>query len=262
MAAPVIALITDFGWKDGYVGAMKGVILSINPSCQIIDVAHEIEAHDIVGAALVLESVYSYFPPRSIFLVIVDPGVGGSRKGIVVKAADKFLVGPDNGVFSLVLQGCAFEAYEIAEERYMLPKVSSTFHGRDVFAPVAAHLTIGVRPEQVGPRLDPTELKFIPMPMPEKHGRETVGQVIYVDRFGNLITNLRYEDLREEEVIIEVEGEEIQEIKRTYEDGSPGEVIALWGSHGRLELAIREQSLKNIKGWSVGTQVKVKPKSR
>ncbi len=262
MATPLIALITDFGWKDGYVGAMKGVILSINPSCQIFDVAHEIEAHDVTGAALVLESVFPYFPPRSIFLVIVDPGVGGNRRGIVVKAGDKLLVGPDNGVFSLVLQSCAFEAYEITEERYMLPKVSATFHGRDVFAPVAAHLTIGVRPEQVGPRLDPTELKFIPMPMPRKQGQETIGQVIYVDRFGNLITNLKQEDFRGEDVLIEVEGEEIYGIKRTYQEGQPGEVIALWGSHGRLELAIREQSLKRTKGWSVGTEVRVKPRPR
>ena len=258
MAAPLIALITDFGWRDGYVGAMKGVILGINPSCRIVDVAHEVDPHDITAGALVLESAFDYFPQGTIFLIVVDPGVGGRRRGVVVQCGDRYLVGPDNGLFTLVLQRSSFRAYEIRERRYMLPRVSPTFHGRDVFAPIAAHLSLGVEPQRFGPELQPEDLTFLPIPLPKDTDGGVLGQVIYVDRFGNLITNLRPEDLPEGELLIEVGGERIRGLKSTYEEGGWGEVVALLGSHGRLERAMRERSLHAERGWGVGTEVLVR----
>lgn len=258
MAASIIALITDFGWKDGYVGAMKGVILGINPEGRIVDVAHDIPPHDILGGALVLESVFPYFPPKTVFVVVVDPGVGGRRRGIVAEVEGRFLVGPDNGLFTLVLQRGLERVHEIQNPRYMLPKVSSTFHGRDIFAPVAAHLTLGVKVEQIGPALSPEDLTYLSIPPVRRSGQGVQGEVIYADRFGNLVTNIKPEDLPFGEVVIEVEGERIQGLKGTYEEGEYGKVIALWGSHGRLELAMRERSLREERGWVVGTKVVVK----
>lgn len=260
MAATIIALITDFGWKDGYVGAMKGVILGINPQCRVVDVAHEIPPHDILGGALVLESAFPYFPPKTIFLAVVDPGVGGKRRGIVAEVEGRLLVGPDNGLFTLVFQRGIERVHEIRNPQFMLPQVSSTFHGRDVFAPVAAHLTLGVRPENLGPALSPEDLTYLPIPSVKKTPGGVMGEVIYVDRFGNLVTNLKPDDLPQGKVVIEVEGERIEGLRATYEEGEYGEVIALWGSHGRLELAMRERSLKEERGWGVGTRVVVKVK--
>jgi len=258
MAATLIALITDFGWRDGYVGAVKGVIMTLNPEVKILDVAHEIPSHDILAGALVLEGVFDYFPPKTVFLTVVDPGVGGKRRGIVVEVEGKYLVGPDNGLFTFVLKRKSFKAYEIRNRDYLLPEISATFHGRDVFAPVAAHLSLGVKPEQFGPIVESAELAFLPLIEPIQTPEGIQGEVIYVDRFGNLITNLKPMDLPQGSFIIEVEGEIIREIKSTYEEGEFGEVIALWGSHGRLELATKRGSLASKKGWGIGTKVKIR----
>ncbi len=252
-----MALLTDFGWQDGYVGAMKGVILGINPHCQVVDVAHEIGPHDVMAGALVLEGVFPFFPTGTVFVVVVDPGVGGQRRPLLVEVEGRLLVGPDNGVFTLVLQGREFRAFEIRKRRFMLERVSSTFHGRDIFAPTAAHLSLGIRPEEVGPEIPPTDVVLLSVPRPRRDGQKVTGEVIYVDRFGNLITNLRPEDVPQGEPLIEVEGVRITGIKGSYEEGRIGEVLALWGSSGRLELALKERSLNRERGWGVGTEVHV-----
>ena len=240
------------------MGAVKGVIMTLNPEVKILDVAHEIPSHDILAGAMVLEGVFDYFPPKTVFLTVVDPGVGSKRRGLVVEVEGKYLVGPDNGLFTFVLRRRSFKAYEIRNKEYLLPQISTTFHGRDVFAPVAAHLSLGVKPQQFGPMVESTELAFLPLIEPVQTPEGIQGEVIYVDRFGNLITNLKPADLPQGSFIIEVEGEIIREMKSTYEEGELGEVIALWGSHGRLELATKRRSLALEKGWGVGTKVKIK----
>lgn len=257
-ASPIVALLTDFGWRDGYVGAMKGVILGINPRCQVVDVAHELDPHDIMAGALVLEGVFSFFPEGTVFVAVVDPGVGGKRKPLAVEVEGRFLVGPDNGLFTLVLQGKAFHAFEIRKKRFVLPRISSTFHGRDIFAPVAAYLSLGVRPEELGPELPGEELVSLAIPAPTRDERGTEGEVIYVDRFGNLVTNLRPEDMPSGEPLIEVEGVQIKGVKTSYEEAERGQVLAIWGSSGRLELSMRERPLKEETGWGVGTKVRVR----
>jgi S-adenosylmethionine hydrolase len=257
---PIITLSTDFGWEDGYIGVMKGVILTINPDCRIVDLAHHIPPHDVMEAAFVLGQTYSFFPPGTIHVAVVDPGVGGARKPLVVEAGDYLFVGPDNGCFTLVLkQEKEVRAYELAEERFRLPRVSQTFHGRDIFAPAAAHLSLGIAPEEMGPAVDIHELTTIAIPKPVLDEKGILGEVIRVDHFGNLITNISQEALGafapDGTIELEIKGEKIKGLKSSYEEGGAGEIIALWGSAGFIEIALKQGNLHRERGWGRGENV-------
>lgn len=264
-ARPIITLLTDFGWGDGHIGAMKGIILRINPDCRIIDLAHQVTPHDVMGTAFVLGQTYSFYPSGTIHLVVVDPGVGGVRKPLVIKTRDYLFVGPDNGCFTLVLkQEQGVQAYELVEQRFRLPRVSQTFHGRDIFAPAAAHLSRHIAPEEMGPPVDGAGLTRLAIPEPLLDGRGLLGEVISIDSFGNLVTNISQEYLGafapDGLIEIEIKGERIKGLKRSYEEGKEGEVIALWGSVGLLEIALKERNLHRERGWGRGEKVWLRKK--
>ena len=190
-----IAILTDFGLEDHYVGVLKGVINNIAPAAQIIDVTHQIPPGDIQRAAVTLWQTKPYFPAGTIFLCVVDPGVGSDRSAVIVKSGHHIFIGPDNGIFSLVLES-GYQVYELINPKYLLSGPSRTFHGRDIFAPAAAHAACGVLPSKFGPKS--SDLFLLPDPLLELHPPETIrGQVLHADRFGNLLTSLgcfQYQD--------------------------------------------------------------------
>ena len=191
----VIALFTDFGTRDAYVAQLKGAILSIHATAQLVDLTHEVHAFDVRAAADLLEASARYFPARTIFVAVVDPGVGTARRPVLlVTQAEKYYVGPDNGLFTRVIEREGLQAaYLLTQAAYFLPQVSATFHGRDLFGPVAAHLARGVAPAQFGPRL--AELVRLPYVRPQRMGETVIGEVIHVDRYGNIATNIPSEML-------------------------------------------------------------------
>jgi hypothetical protein len=264
-ARPIITLLTDFGWGDGHIGAMKGVILNINPDCRILDLAHQVASHDVMAAALVLGQTYAFYPAGTIHLVVVDPGVGGTRRPLVIKTRDHLFVGPDNGCFTRVLkQEQEVEAYELAEKRFRLARVSQTFHGRDIFAPAAAHLSLRVDPREMGPVVAIADLTRLTIPEPRREGTALLGEVIRIDSFGNLITNISQEDVggfaEDSSIEIEIKGKYIKGLKRSYEEGEEGEVICLWGSAGLLEIALKEKDLHLERGWGRGERIWIRKK--
>ena len=237
---PPIAMMTDFGLSDGYVGAMKGVILDILPWVQVVDVTHEIAPQNVRQAAFVLQMVAPFFPKATVFLVVVDPGVGTRRRAIAVFTDRGVFVGPDNGVFSWIFQHRkVYEIRELANPSYMRAQVSATFHGRDIFAPFAAHIAAGVPASSIGPVIhDPVS---IDLPEPQAHADgHIVGEVIHIDAFGNLITNIREEHLAEgKSWRFEIAGESIDDFCRAYGFAQEGQLVALIGSLGYLEIAVR-----------------------
>src|SRR6266704_2407933 len=188
---PVIALLTDFGIGDGDVGVMKGVIAGITPGAHIIDITHEIAPQRIPSGAWILASAYRYFPTNTVFVCVVDPGVGSSRGAIALHAGEWFFVGPDNGLFSYVLAEQPVQAVVVlSNPAYQLPQVSATFHGRDIFAPAGAYLARGITLFELGPQIDATTLQRIDIGPPERKGPQIDAHIIHVDRFGNLITSI------------------------------------------------------------------------
>jgi S-adenosylmethionine hydrolase len=187
----IITLLTDFGAIDPYVGTMKGVMLSINPDLAIVDMSHEVEAQAVKEGIFLIEEYYRFFPPGTVHLCVIDPTVGGTRKPILVTKGDQSFVGPDNGLFSMVLGGDAI-VHEISNPRFMLTNVSGTFHGRDIFAPAAAHVTLGVAPSEFGPLVDePVRLDDL---HPSVEGDVMTGEIIHIDRFGNAVSNIHMRD--------------------------------------------------------------------
>ena len=242
----IITLTTDFGTRDAYVAEMKGVILEIAAAAgrwvHVVDVTHEVAAHDVTEGALALDAAAPYFPAGSIHVAVVDPGVGTARRGLVVRTDRAVLVGPDNGLFTPFLDGSgAWQAYELRALEYRLASVSRTFHGRDVFAPAAAHLATGITPERFGPRvLDPVRLSW---PTVRAVAGAVAGAVLHVDRFGNLVTSIRAETLDELGRSPRIRlGGRLLPLVGTYGDLEPGQAGALVGSSGRLEVAVREGS--------------------
>jgi S-adenosylmethionine hydrolase len=188
---PIIALMTDFGLRDGFVGIMKGVIAGIVPQAQLIDISHDIAPQNVAAGAWLLSTAYRYFPAGSVFLCVVDPGVGSQRRAIALEAGDWFFVGPDNGLFSYVLAEQPLrQAVVLENPAYRLPQVSTTFHGRDIFAPAAAHLARGVPLAAFGKALDPRSLQRLDLSQPQRLGGRIEARVIYIDHFGNLVTNI------------------------------------------------------------------------
>ena len=236
--SPVITLTTDFGLRDSYVAEMKGAILGIAGDVQLVDITHDVGAHDVTEAALALEAAVPYFPRRAIHVAVVDPGVGTGRRGLVLEADGYCLVGPDNGLFTPFLAG-NWRAFELRADEYRLSRVSRTFHGRDVFGPAAAHLARGVAPEAFGPSItDPVTLRW---PGPSDVAGGLVGEVVHIDRFGNLVTSIPASALGGDgdSFAVRVAGHWLPLVE-TYGDLPRGQAGALIGSRNRLEVAVRE----------------------
>lgn len=234
----MITLMTDFGLKDGNVGVMKGIILRIAPDVRIVDLSHFISPQNVFEAGLILARAMPYFEPGTIHVVVVDPGVGTSRRPFAARLGSQFVVGPDNGFITLALenaeaQGEVIEFVHLDRSEYWLPKVSDVFHGRDIFAPAAAHLAVDASLADLGtPFNDPVRLA-LPKPSPTPTGWQ--GEVIHIDHFGNISTNIRQEHLGwPSQVIIRLGGVQIEGLVRTFGERSPGELVALYGSTGNL----------------------------
>lgn len=258
----IITLTTDFGLADGYVGTMKGVILGIDPTATIVDISHEIAPQDLREAAYTLYAAHPYFPQGTIHVVVVDPGVGTERRAIALRTPPATFVAPDNGVLSYVIAGEKVEEIvHLTNPRYHLSPVSRTFHGRDIFAPAAAHLARGVPLAKLGQPL--TEIITFPLPRPQvRPDGAIVGQVIHVDRFGNLITSIMSKDLAHppllRESIIEIKGRSIRGIANNYAEGAPGKLLALIGSSDHLEIAASGGSASQTLEATVGDEVLLK----
>ena len=245
MARPIVALLTDFGTRDHYVGAMKGVVLGICPEAALVDISHDVPAHDVQTASLELAAAYRYFPAGTVFLTVVDPGVGSARRGLAAEAGDYRFVAPDNGVLTAVLQDTpAKRVVELTERRYARPTVSRTFEGRDRFAPGAAWLAKGVQLTALGRPL--SDYASIDIPSPQTEEGRVAGEVLRVDKFGNLVTNIdrkAFEALcRGGAIQIEAGNQSIGRLVETYADIGPDEVCALIGSTDHLEIAANSDS--------------------
>jgi S-adenosylmethionine hydrolase len=240
----VITLTTDFGARDPYVAEMKAVILGLNPTVRLIDVSHEIAAHDVIEGALAVQAMAAVCPEGTIHVAVVDPGVGTRRRGLVVAAVGQLFVGPDNGIFTPALTDPECQAFELRAAEYRRSRVSATFHGRDVFAPAAAHLARGIAPASFGPPV--TDPVCVTLAATREAGGGLQGRVIHVDRFGNLVTSIDSETVerlsRGDSVLkVRIAGRRMP-VVRTYGDLPIGGAGALAGSHGRLEVAVREGS--------------------
>jgi S-adenosylmethionine hydrolase len=258
----IITLTTDFGLADGYVGTMKGVILSIDPTATIVDISHDIPPQDVREAAYALYAAYPYFPQGTIHVVVVDPGVGSQRRAIALRTPQAAFVAPDNGVLSYVVAGERVEEIvNLINPRYHLSPVSRTFHGRDIFAPAAAHLARGVPLAELGEPL--AEIITFSLPRPQVRPDGTiVGQVIHVDRFGNLITSITATDLADHpllrEGVIEIKGRSIQGIANSYAEVTPRRLLALIGSSDHLEIAVSGGSASQTLEAKAGDEVLLK----
>lgn len=236
----IITLTTDFGIADPYVAVMKGVILSIAPQARIVDLTHHVHHGAVMEAALLLQEAYTFFPKGTVHVAVVDPGVGSDRRSVLMTAGNYHFVGPDNGIFWPIVEKFATkDIIHLTAETYFLPRISHTFHGRDIFAPVAAHLVQGADPRRMGNSIsDPAQLT---LPEPRQSGDTLVGEIIRADRFGNLITNIHRSHLDRflggQRPMIRVGPLEIFGISRTYADGEVGDGIALIGSSELLEIA-------------------------
>lgn len=228
----IVTLLTDFGTQDAYVAAMKGAVLSANPRANLVDVSHSVSHFAIAEAAYLLDSAWRPFPVGTVHLVVVDPGVGGTRRGVAFQAGDHFYVGPDNGVFSFIGQP-AQQTVELSAGE----PASATFHGRDVFAPAAGRLSAGVSLKEIG-RSSNRTLVRLPDAAPTKVGEAWQALVLHCDHFGNVITNLPPRALKS---LHAVNGARLRPV-RTYGEGEPNELLALLGSNGRVELAVRQAS--------------------
>ena len=256
----IITLMTDFGTSDHYVGVMKGVILNINPQAQIVDITHTIPPQDIQAAAFLIDSAYRYFPIGTIHVIVVDPGVGSERQAIACQTETAYFVCPDNGILTHILRNEEpIHTVAVENSAYFLPQVSNTFHGRDIFAPVAAHLSRGVPIDKLGsPVARPVQL---PIPKPQGTDNTIVGQVIWIDSFGNLVTNISHEILGSLEernrIFICAGSARIDHINRSYAESAVGEALAIVGSFNRLEISINQGNAAQILGLKRGDRITI-----
>lgn len=258
MSRPMVTLTTDFGQSDSYVGAMKGVILGLCPEAALVDICHEIRPQAVRQAAYVLSTAVPYFPPGTVHLVVVDPGVGSVRRPIVVQTGRALYVAPDNGVISLGLkQDPARLAIHLTEPAYRLPQISATFHGRDIFAPAAAHLACGTAPSQMGTPIPLSELFTLPDREPQLQPNGTwLGEILHIDHFGNLITNF-HGPKPHDPITLTVGGQRMEKLSRTFTDVAPGEPVVYLGSSGYLEIAVREGNAARELGLGVGDPIQM-----
>ncbi|MCC7416931.1 MAG: SAM-dependent chlorinase/fluorinase [Acidobacteria bacterium] len=259
MARPVIALLTDFGTRDHYAGTMKGVALSICPDATLVDISHEVPPHDRAAGALELAAAYRYFPPGTVFLVVVDPGVGSSRRGLAVETAEYRFVAPDNGVLTAALDGqTPRRMVDLSERSYARDVVSRTFEGRDRFAPAAAWLARGVDLSALGPAV--RAIVRLDLPQPRQIERGVEGEVVRVDRFGNLVTNIDRRTLERfapGALEVQVGPHQVARIVSTYADAPSGGVCALFGSTDCLEVAVNGSSAADRLALGRGAAVRV-----
>lgn len=260
---PIITLLTDYGLRDHYVGELKGVILTIAPKAQIVDITHDIEPFNVRQAAFVLQRVWSRYPAGTVHCAVVDPGVGSDRRIILGQYAERFVVAPDNGLVTWVHREYETEGMFVVEDRrYFLPQISTTFHGRDIMAPVAAHLATGVKPRSFGRITDRLEMLPIPARAEPTEGG-WAGNVIYVDRFGTMVTNIREEQLhttRGEQRLwdVLVNGTSIGPIRSAFGDVSTGSALAIVGGSGFLEVAVNQGSAAQRFASLVNVRVEVR----
>jgi S-adenosylmethionine hydrolase len=256
---PIITLTTDYGLNDHLVGVMKGAILRINPEAQIVDITHNIAPFDLLDGALAITSAYPYFPPRTIHVVVVDPGVGTERRPLLVSGQNQYFLAPDNGVLSGVYEKeHPVVVRNITSEHYFAQPVSKTFHGRDIFAPVAAWLSKSWQPGSMGEEI--TDFKKFAMPRPKQADGLSKGVVLKVDVFGNLVTNFRAEDLAPEalekgEFNLQVGTQAVTRLVPTFANGDAGEAIAYIGSTGYLEIAVNKGNASKVLGIGRGAPV-------
>lgn len=280
MSEPPIVLATDFGLADAYVGMMRGVIFSINPHVAVIDMTHGIGPQDVRHGALALGDACSYFPDSTIFIAVVDPGVGTDRPAILLETPHHRFIAPDNGLLTMVCRryepgfgdtdtmgpqdlpdGC--RAWRLTNPAYWRHPISATFHGRDVFAPAAAHLSTGVAPDTLG---EPTStITALSMPIPRPEGNVVRGQIIFADAFGNLVSDITASILanmgvlgREGETVTSIAGQDIAGLSRTFHDPPGGGWKALLGSHGRLEVALVDGNAAAALGAGSGTEIELR----
>jgi S-adenosylmethionine hydrolase len=260
----IITLTTDFGLNDHFVGAMKGVILETAPGAQIVDISHAVQPFDILDGALTISQAYSYFPAGTVHMVVVDPGVGTARRPIVLASERHFFVAPDNGVLSLIYdREERLSVRHITAEHYFLQPRSNTFHGRDIFAPVAAYLAKGIDPEKLGEEVQDYVRFAVPRPKPVDE-RTLRGVVLKVDRFGNLITNITRLDVPKLfeatppafRIAVGAKGP-VTRIRLNYAEGGPGEAFGILGSMGFLEIATNRGSAYELLGAGKGSEVNV-----
>ncbi len=260
MPRPIITLTTDFGHSDHYVGVMKGVILQIAPQAEIIDITHDLAAYEIGEAAFVVEQTYRYFPKKTIHVAVIDPGVGSARRPILVDAAGQYFIAPDNGVLTPVLNKEKHTAREMTSSKFFLNPVSRTFHGRDIFAPCAAHLARGIKPASFGKRIEDHMRMFMPVPT-RTSKRAWTGSVLRIDRFGNMITNysaaeFSWIEARPFEMAVGMQ--QVRRIALNYSDCEPGELFLIHGSSGYLEISASQSSAAKMVGCSVGAPLELK----
>jgi S-adenosylmethionine hydrolase len=246
----LITLLTDFGNSDYFVAAMKGVILSHNPAASIVDITHDIPAQDIESAAFTLFAAHSAFPKGTIHVAVVDPGVGSDRRAILINAAGQLFVGPDNGIFSYVCEEAEPKVFHVTDPVWFRRRVSDTFHGRDVFAPIAGWLSLGITPKRIGKEI----YDYVRLPsLKPKLTREGVisGRVIHIDHFGNCVTNITRNELTDKMVNegfrLTIQGQQIDELRRFFaEETRENKVFCVWGSAGFLEVAIKNNSAAKL----------------
>jgi S-adenosyl-L-methionine hydrolase (adenosine-forming) len=261
VARPVVAVLTDFGTRDHYAGALKAVVLSVCADATLVDIGHEIPAHDVQAGALELAACYRYFPAGTIFLVVVDPGVGSSRRGVAAECGDYKFVAPDNGVLSAVFRDSPpKKVVELSERKYARPTVSRTFEGRDRFAPAAGWLAKGIALVSLGRSI--TNFQMLDLPRPLVAARDITGEVMRVDRFGNLITNIDRRTLEQfsggSAIAITAGGGDIARIVATYIEAPAGELCALFGSTDHLEIAVNAGDAAQTLGLARGAKVQVR----
>jgi S-adenosyl-L-methionine hydrolase (adenosine-forming) len=253
MRRPIITLTTDFGRSDHYVAVVKGVILGICPAAEIVDISHDVTPYETGEAAFLLSQAHRFFPPKTVHVAVVDPGVGTARRGILVEAAEQYFVGPDNGVLSMVYSDVPHKARHITAEKYFLKPTSHTFHGRDIFAPVGAHIASGARPATFGKLID-NHLKTAFNKPQRTAKRVWTGTVLHVDRFGNLVTNFQAAQftLHTRSFEFAVGTRRIPGLTSTYAEAQPGEIVLIEGSSGFYEVSANQASAAKLVGCGVG----------
>ncbi len=254
MRIPILTLTTDFGLSDHYVGTMKGVILGICPQARIVDISHQVSPFEIAEGAYLVAQAYRYFPRKTVHVVVVDPGVGTSRRPILMEAAGQYFIAPDNGVLSMIYSREKHKIRLISNDKYFLHPVSRTFHGRDIFSPVGAHVASGVPPSRMGKLID--DYLRPPFQKPRRAGKRTwSGCILKIDRFGNVITNFHtddFPDLERRNFAMVIGPHETSVLARTYSETGPGELFVIVGSSGYLEVSVSQGSAARTIGCEAG----------
>ena len=259
MTKRIITLTTDFGTADHYTGAMKGVILGIHPAAQIVDITHQVQPFEISDGAFTIAQASPYFPKKTIHVVVVDPGVGSARRPLLAEMAGQYFIAPDNGLLSMIFAREKPRVRHITNHRYFLEPVSRTFHGRDIFAPVAAHLANGILPSRFGPEIN--DYLHLTFEKPVRRGPKTwTGGILKVDRFGNLITNLHVHEfagVSTRPFELKLGAQVIKRLALTFTECEPGELFVIVGSSGFLEVAANQGGAANMLGFGAGSPVEL-----